>query len=169
MFLARLRTPVGTMILAASDAGLEEARFPGQKHFSSLSDAEIEAIPFLAPGQKHPSAVIRQAASELEAYFVGSLRDFSIPLTPKGTAFQQSVWRALLQIPYGETRTYAQIAALAGTPGSYRAAGAAVGRNPIGVIVPCHRVLGSDGALTGYAGGLDRKKRLLDLEVYTNR
>lgn len=105
-----------------------------------------------------------RAANELLAYFAGTLRVFSVPLDMQGTDFQLSVWTHLLKIPYGETRSYAQVAEAVGRPKAVRAVGAANGSNPVAIIVPCHRVIGSSGKLTGYGGGLPLKKRLLELE-----
>lgn len=104
------------------------------------------------------------AAEELRAYFAGSLREFRVPLDMEGTSFQLSVWNHLLKIPYGETRSYTQVAEAVGRPKAVRAVGAANGSNPVAIIVPCHRVIGSNGKLTGYGGGLPMKKRLLELE-----
>jgi methylated-DNA-[protein]-cysteine S-methyltransferase len=104
------------------------------------------------------------AAQELRAYFAGSLRQFHVPLDMQGTSFQLSVWHHLLKIPYGETRSYAQVADAVGRSKAVRAVGAANGSNPVAIIVPCHRVIGSSGKLTGYGGGLPMKKRLLELE-----
>ncbi|MET9502054.1 methylated-DNA--[protein]-cysteine S-methyltransferase [Streptomyces sp. NPDC006622] len=101
---------------------------------------------------------------QLEAYFAGELKEFALPLSLHGTPFQRTVWEALRQIPYGETRTYGELAEALGNPTASRAVGLANGRNPVGIIVPCHRVVGANGSLTGYGGGLDRKQRLLDLE-----
>ena len=109
----------------------------------------------------HPA---RAAAQQLAAYFNGSLHDFDLPLAPRGTSFQQRVWRALLDIPYGRTASYGEIASVIGAPGKARAVGAANGQNPIAIIIPCHRVIGSHGELVGYGGGLDRKRWLLELE-----
>jgi methylated-DNA-[protein]-cysteine S-methyltransferase len=105
-----------------------------------------------------------QAAKELRSYFAGILRVFRVPLDMRGTDFQLSVWNYLLRIPYGETRSYAQVAEAVGRPAAVRAVGAANGSNPVAIIVPCHRVIGSNGKLTGYGGGLPMKKRLLELE-----
>jgi methylated-DNA-[protein]-cysteine S-methyltransferase len=105
------------------------------------------------------------AAGQLNAYFEGDLREFDLPLAPSGTAFQRRVWDAVSAIPYGDTASYSEIAAVVCTPAVCRAVGAANGRNPLPVIVPCHRVIGAAGALTGYGGGLDRKRALLDLEA----
>ena len=108
--------------------------------------------------------MLRQCEEELTAYFAGTLRTFSVPLQPVGTPFQLSVWEALRQIPYGETRTYAQIAEAIGNPKACRAVGMANNRNPISILIPCHRVIGAGGALVGYGGGLEVKKFLLALE-----
>ena len=108
--------------------------------------------------------VLREAANQLQAYFGGSLRQFHIPLDMRGTDFQKRVWRQLEAIPYGETRSYAQIAAAVGRPAAVRAVGAANAANPLAIVVPCHRVIGAGGKLTGYGGGLALKKRLLELE-----
>ena len=110
------------------------------------------------------TAVLRQCEEELAAYFAGKLRPFTVPLGPVGTPFQLSVWEALRQIPYGETRTYGEIAAAIGNPRACRAVGMANNRNPISILIPCHRVIGSGGALVGYGGGLEVKKFLLKLE-----
>ena len=153
-------SPLGKMLLAADDVGLTGAWFYGQRFFArGLGDAEKNA------GVEGPadSPVLLAARAWLDAYFAGERPDMAdIVLAPRGTAFQRRVWGALLAIPYGETSTYGQLAA--GLGSSPRAVGAAVGRNPISVIVPCHRVLGAGGSLTGYAGGLNRKRALLELE-----
>ncbi|MFB6788449.1 methylated-DNA--[protein]-cysteine S-methyltransferase [Streptomyces olivaceus] len=104
------------------------------------------------------------AEEQLEAYFAGELKEFGLPLRLTGTPFQRTVWDQLRKIPYGETRTYGQLADALGNPAASRAVGLANGRNPIGIVVPCHRVIGASGGLTGYGGGLERKQRLLDLE-----
>lgn len=105
-----------------------------------------------------------EAQDQLAAYFAGELKEFTLEVRLEGTAFQRSVWDQLRRIPYGETRSYGELAAALGKPAASRAVGLANGRNPVGIIVPCHRVIGSGGALTGYGGGLDRKQRLLDFE-----
>lgn len=110
-------------------------------------------------------AALKPVTSQLAAYFSGTRREFDLPLAPAGTEFQRRVWNALLEIPYGETWSYGELAARIGSPGAARAVGLANGRNPISVIVPCHRVIGADGSLTGYGGGMDRKRILLDLEA----
>ena len=108
--------------------------------------------------------LIKKTATQFKEYFGGIRKTFDIPLMPKGTAFQKSVWKALLKIPYGQTRSYRETAAMAGNPKACRAAGMANNRNPIAIIIPCHRVIGADGSLTGYGGGLDKKQYLLELE-----
>lgn len=117
-----------------------------------------------AGAETAPSPLTEQAARELGEYFVGKRRVFTFPTAAAGTPFQQAVWQALREIPYGETRTYGQIAAQIGRPKAVRAVGMANHRNPLCIVVPCHRVVGAGGALTGYAGGLDKKACLLDLE-----
>ena len=117
------------------------------------------------PGERNDhNRWMNQAGEELRAYFAGSLREFSVPLDMEGTEFQLHVWQQLTKIPYGETRSYAQVAHAVGRPSAVRAVGAANGSNPVAIIVPCHRVIGSNGKLTGYGGGLPMKKRLLELE-----
>jgi methylated-DNA-[protein]-cysteine S-methyltransferase len=126
----------------------------------------IEFTPAESPdGRRQDSnPVLREAISQLRAYFARELRQFKLPLDMRGTDFQKSVWRELEKIPYGETRSYAQIAKAIGAPTAVRAVGAANGANPIAIVVPCHRVIGSSGKLTGYGGGLPLKKKLLELE-----
>ena len=108
--------------------------------------------------------LILQCKKQLEEYFAGERKTFDLPLAPKGTAFQQKVWKALTEIPYGETRTYGEIAAAVGNPKGARAVGMANNKNPIGIIIPCHRVVGANGKLVGYAGGMEKKAFLLELE-----
>jgi methylated-DNA-[protein]-cysteine S-methyltransferase len=107
----------------------------------------------------------KAAADQLDAYFAGALTRFTVPLAPRGSQFQQRVWAALQDIAYGKTESYGALAERIGSPGAARAVGLANGKNPIGIVIPCHRVVGSSGSLTGYGGGLDRKKQLLDLEL----
>jgi methylated-DNA-[protein]-cysteine S-methyltransferase len=152
---ARFVTPLGTL-LATADAGkLTGVYFQGKAHAPKAAPAWKED-----PG----CAPLRDCAAQLADYFGGRRRDFDLPLAAQGTDFQRRVWREIGRIPYGETVTYAELARRAGSPGSARAAGAAAGRNPLSIVVPCHRVVGTSGALTGYAGGIDRKARLLALE-----
>ncbi len=148
-------SPLGHIILATTEQGLAGVWFEAQRHLHDMSDWR--------PDAGHP--VLCNAAAQLGAYFAGERNDFDMPLDlSHGTAFQQVIWQALLQIPYGKTISYGALGKLIGNPAAVRAVGAAVGRNPISLIVPCHRVIGSNGALTGYAGGLHRKTALLTLE-----
>jgi methylated-DNA-[protein]-cysteine S-methyltransferase len=151
----RIDTPLGGVRLAATDAGLAGMWFDGQQHSPDTRGWQDH--------DGHP--VLRQAAGQLLAYFDGRRDGFDLPLDlSHGTAFQQSVWQALLAIPRGQTTSYGALSHRLGRPAAVRAVGAAVGRNPISVIVPCHRVVGAYGRLTGYAGGLPRKTALLALE-----
>lgn len=153
-----LHSPLGPLTVAATAEALVRIDF-GRTDPAAPTDPEAYAT--TAP---RAAALLRRAARELEEYFAGERRDFTLPLAPAGTPFQQRVWRALEAIPYGETRTYAQIAAAVGNPRAVRAVGGANHRNPLPVVIPCHRVIGADGSLTGYAGGLERKTLLLGLE-----
>ncbi|HTQ73705.1 MAG TPA: methylated-DNA--[protein]-cysteine S-methyltransferase [Burkholderiales bacterium] len=147
-------SPQGRMLLVANGGGLCGVYFDGQKY-----------LPGIDPGwRRDSSAIVRQAKRELAEYFGGERKRFEAALAPEGTPFQRQVWTAISTVAFGETITYGELARRAGRPGSARAAGAATGRNPIGVIVPCHRIVGSDGSLTGYAGGIERKRALLALE-----
>jgi methylated-DNA-[protein]-cysteine S-methyltransferase len=133
------------------------------------SDSGLRAIefePWLPAGdwQRGPHPILSEAVRQLRAYFAGQLRRFDLPLDMRGTAFQLAVWRELERIPYGETRSYRQVAEAIGAPRAVRAVGAANGANPLPIVVPCHRVIGSSGKLVGYGGGLPLKKRLLELE-----
>jgi len=146
-------SPIGPIVLVGDERGLTglfmaEHRYRPAEH----TFGEPDEVPFTA------------AAEQLSAYFAGSSTDFDVPLAPVGTPFQQRVWALLRQIPYGETTTYGELARQLGRPSAARAVGMANGRNPISIIVPCHRVVGSTGELTGYGGGLERKRFLLDLE-----
>ena len=151
----RIATPLGTMVLAADDRGLVGVWFVGQEHFAGPGPDWREVA---------SSPVLDAAAAQLAEYFAGLKREFALPLAPRGTPFQQRVWRCLSEIPFGHTTTYGAVAARLGNAGAARAVGAATGRNPISIVVPCHRVIGADGTLTGYAGGEDRKRYLLDME-----
>lgn len=151
----RIDSPLGPLTLAATDAGLAGAWFEGQRHWPDTAGWRGD--------ETHP--VLREAAAQFADYFAGRRVAFDLPLDlSHGTAFQQAVWQALLAIPSGRTVSYGHLGAGIGKAAAVRAVGAAVGRNPISVIVPCHRVLGADGSLTGYAGGLARKSALLQLE-----
>jgi len=151
---ARWASPLGPITLATTAAGLAGLWFDGQKHHPGALDAPENL--------SHPFIV--QAIDELTGYFNGTLQHFRVPLDLHGTLFQRQVWQALLAIGPGATSSYAAVAQALGKPQACRAAGTAIGRNPVSIIVPCHRVLGRHGQLTGYAGGLDRKAALLRLE-----
>ena len=159
-------SPIGPLFLAASSQGLValefDARLPGQQSIRpNPRDLREEKKGF----QFEPSSRVMQPyLSELEEYFAGKRREFTFPIDLRGTDFQLACWRALLAIPYGETRTYADIARAVGKPNAFRAVGMANNRNPIAIVVPCHRVIASDGTLCGYGGGLDVKRKLLELE-----
>ena len=148
-------TPSGGMLLAASEKGLTGAYFDRQKHH-----------PKRATDWKHDpeNAHLKRAKRQLAEYFAGKRSEFDLELDPRGTSFQKAVWKAISRVPYGETISYGELARRAGFPEGARAAGAATGRNPIGIVVPCHRIVGADGSLTGYAGGLAKKRALLALE-----
>jgi methylated-DNA-[protein]-cysteine S-methyltransferase len=155
LYTTHLDSPLGGITLAATDQGLAGVWFDQQRHWPDTAG--------WVPDAEHPA--LRRAAAQLLDYFAGRRTHFDLPLDlSHGTVFQQSVWQALLAIPPGQTVSYGALSAGVGNPAAVRAVGAAVGRNPISVIVPCHRVLGTDGSLTGYAGGLERKAALLELE-----
>lgn len=149
----RLQTPVGRLTLAASCAGLTAIHW---------EDDDVAAVADVDTPQAR--AILAQTADELLDYFAGHRRHFTIPLAATGTPFQRAVWQALQTIPYGETRSYGQLAAQINRPRAARAVGAAAGRNPLPIVVPCHRLVGSGGQLTGFAGGLANKKTLLSHE-----
>ena len=152
---SRIATPLGPLTAAATDQGLAGLWFDGQAHHPGPLDAPV------APN--HP--MLKAGERALAAYFDGATQPLhGLALDMHGTAFQQAVWLALQALARGQTASYGQIAIAVGSPAAVRAAGAAIGRNPVSVLVPCHRVLGRDGSLTGYAGGLDRKQALLRLE-----
>ncbi|HMN76497.1 MAG TPA: methylated-DNA--[protein]-cysteine S-methyltransferase [Burkholderiaceae bacterium] len=150
----QIATPLGPMLLARTGKGLAGAWFAGQKDYPVRVDAPV------APNDP----LLCKTAAELGEYFAGRRKTFDIALDLYGTPFQRSVWQALLAIACGQTSSYGAVARTIGKPSAVRAVGAAVGANPVAVIVPCHRVMGSDGSLTGYAGGLPRKIALLEIE-----
>lgn len=151
---SRVDSPLGALTLAATARGLALVWFDDQAHRSAAVDAPLNPA--------HPHLAL--AARELAAYWQAPRQRFTVPLDPQGTPFQQAVWRALCDIAAGTLSNYGAVASTVGRPAAARAVGAAIGRNPIGIIVPCHRVVGASGALTGYAGGLARKQALLALE-----
>jgi methylated-DNA-[protein]-cysteine S-methyltransferase len=154
-YYREMRSPVGRLKLVANDRGLAAVLWEND-------DPKRVPLGALEANDRHP--VLLEAERQLHDYFEGKLEKFSLPLDFEGTGFQKKVWNALVAIPFGETRTYAQIAAEIGHPDAVRAVGAANGRNPISIIAPCHRVIGSNGKLTGFAGGLKAKAFLLGLE-----
>ena len=150
-----IASPLGPMVLASDGDALIGAWFDGQRH-----------QPPIGPDwhRRCDLPVLRQTAAQLERYFAGKRIEFDLPLAPAGTPFQRAAWSAIAGVPYGGTIAYRELAALAGRPRGIRAAGAATGRNPWSIVIPCHRIVAADGALTGYAGGLARKRSLLELE-----
>ena len=153
-YRARMDTPLGRMTATGDGIALTGLWFDGQAHFPDLRDT--------VPDAEQP--VFRRTAEWLAAYFAGVQPDSDIPLAPAGTAFRQAVWAVLRTVPYGTTVTYGAIAAQLAAPHGAQAVGRAVGHNPVSLLIPCHRVVGANGALTGYAGGLARKAQLLALE-----
>lgn len=154
MIYDTLETDVaGTLILAADEKGLRHLNFINGRHPITIADT-----------WRRDPAPLATVKKQLAAYFSGRRKSFDIDLAPEGTAFQMKVWAALRDIPYGRVVSYQWIARRIGSPGAVRAVGAANGRNPISIIIPCHRVIGKDGSLTGYGGGLDVKRRLIRLE-----
>jgi methylated-DNA-[protein]-cysteine S-methyltransferase len=172
--LATMPSPVGVLRLVATDDGLAGIYFPDHRHAPVLPQgtstptasapcpASLPTATPSTPARARPDhPVLVAAIAQLAAYFAGERDAFTVPLAPRGTPFQHRVWAALARIPFGETRTYADIARAIGAPAAVRAVGAANGRNPLSIIVPCHRVIGTGGKLTGYAGGVDAKRWLL--------
>lgn len=153
-YYSELQTPVGPVTIVSDGAALTMVTMRPATRVIARAGEWLE-----------DDARLAEARMQLAAYFAGQLRRFSLPLAPRGTPFQQQVWAALRRIPFGETTSYGALAAALGHPGAARAVGAANRTNPIGIIVPCHRVIGADGTLTGYAGGIERKKFLLDHEA----
>jgi methylated-DNA-[protein]-cysteine S-methyltransferase len=151
----RIQTPLGTLLATADNDVLTGLYYEGGRHAPKAAREWTEDA---------SCAPLKACAAQIADYLGGKRHDFDLPVAPSGTKFQQRVWREIARIPFGSTITYAELAKRAGSPGSARAAGAATGRNPLSIIVPCHRVVGTSGSLTGYAGGLDRKAKLLRLE-----
>jgi methylated-DNA-[protein]-cysteine S-methyltransferase len=147
-------SPLGSLRLVADASCLRAVILPSHRKPPMLEAREESS---------HP--ILEQAVGELTEYFGGARREFSTPLSPHGTAFQQAVWQGLLTIPFGQTRSYSQLAVTVGKPAAVRAVGSANGRNPLSIFIPCHRVIGADGSLTGYAGGTPFKQWLLDHEA----
>lgn len=146
MLFYRINSPIGILTLAEENEALTAIIFGSTEH------------------ETGKTALLTETAKQLDAYFDGRLKHFDVPLAPRGTEFQQKVWQQLLTIPYGKTATYGEIAAQCGNPKACRAVGGANNKNPIPIIIPCHRVIGASNKLVGYAGGLDIKQKLLDIE-----
>ncbi|MFZ0866228.1 MAG: methylated-DNA--[protein]-cysteine S-methyltransferase [Candidatus Sulfotelmatobacter sp.] len=166
LYCTDMNSAIGPLFLAASGRGLValefDARLPGQQSIRPNPRhlrEEKNGLEFTDSARR-----MRLYISELEEYFDGKRREFTFPLDLRGTDFQLACWRALLAIPYGETRSYADIARAVGKPNAFRAVGMANNRNPVAIVVPCHRVIASDGSLCGYGGGLDVKRKLLEME-----
>ena len=154
-YYATIKSPVGELMLVADDTALTGVYFAGHDHIPAASEGWRRDA-------QHP--VLRKAALQLQEYLSGKRTIFEIPLRLTGTDFQEKVWQQIARIPYGETISYAELAKRAGAPQAIRAAGTTTGRNPVSIIVPCHRVVGKNGGLGGFGGGLDRKRFLLSLE-----
>ena len=153
VLFAHMPSPLGPLLLLSDGAALTGLYMTPHPYGRASNPEWVEA-----------EAWFRPICEQLEGYFAGSLDRFDVPVAPRGTPFQQAVWKALMTIPYGSTATYLEIGRRIERPEAVRAVGAANGRNPISIIVPCHRVIGADGSLVGYAGGLERKRHLLALE-----
>lgn len=166
MYTGYYKWPMGILKISADMMGVRAVGFADSSDASGLSGEEpLGALSkWQGSGDIHGYELYTEVCSQLDLYFDGKLKQFDLPLKPVGTDFQKKVWRMLMTIPYGETRTYKEIAELAGNPQAFRAVGMANNNNPIAIIVPCHRVIGADGSLTGYAGGTDIKQWLLDHE-----
>ena len=154
----RVPSPLGEILLVADATGhaLRGLYLERQKYYPAAASQWPE---------RRSLALFREVAAQLRDYFAGARTRFDVPLAPVGTSFQRAVWKAIAEVPFGETLSYAELARRCGRPTAMRAVGAATGRNPITVIIPCHRIMGSGGELTGYAGGLERKRALLALEA----
>lgn len=158
-----MSSPLGLLFLARTERGLRFVDFLERRSLKRAFASHAKATP---EAKWEPSLLeLKPVVDQLDGYFCGNLMSFDLLLDPIGTEFQLKVWRALSRIPYGQTRAYGQIARAVGQPGAARAVGLANNRNPLPIIVPCHRVIGANGSLTGYGGGLPRKRRLLELEA----
>jgi methylated-DNA-[protein]-cysteine S-methyltransferase len=160
IYFDQFDTPIGVMSIAADESGLRHIEFPSNRHPAERADwRECDAS-----ASASVLEILNTTRTQLSQYFAGERRAFDLPLAPQGTAFQCEVWYALARIPYGETWTYRDLARIIGKPAAVRAVGAANGRNPLPIVLPCHRVIGADGALVGFGGGLPIKAALLRLE-----
>ncbi|WP_418981960.1 methylated-DNA--[protein]-cysteine S-methyltransferase [Alistipes sp.] len=165
-YIRCIQTPIGPLRIETDGQAVTRIRFGGDPNGDSSIEpnSDPNGDPNNGVDERADTPLLRQAVRELEEYFAGQRRSFTLPLAPAGTPFQCAVWEALRQIPYGQTRSYKQIAQQIGRPAACRAVGMANNRNPIPILIPCHRVVGADGSLTGYAGGLTVKSRLLAIE-----
>ncbi|WP_148863673.1 methylated-DNA--[protein]-cysteine S-methyltransferase [Marinobacter fonticola] len=154
IFYCRIPSAIGELLLTGDGTSLTRIYMQKQKYGSGV-----------APDWQRDASLFKEAKRQLDAYFAGELTQFDLPLAPAGTEFQQTVWHMLLDIPYGGTLSYGELARRLGSPKLTRAVGAANGRNPLSIVVPCHRVIGADGSLTGYGGGVERKRWLLAHEA----
>jgi methylated-DNA-[protein]-cysteine S-methyltransferase len=157
LYMETLASPIGTLVLAADAEGLRHIEFPSNRH-------PVNRVGWVPGAEGAAAEILAITAQQLREYFDGARRDFDLPLMPRGTEFQLQVWRALATIPFGATWSYGELARVIGKPDAMRAVGAANGRNPLPIVLPCHRVIGADGSLTGFGGGLPIKEALLRLE-----
>jgi methylated-DNA-[protein]-cysteine S-methyltransferase len=162
LYVKRISTPIGEITIYANEQAVIGLYMGKDNHEKSVKDR------FKSAEEKN-TPVLKTTEKEIKAYFAGKIRKFTVPVESTGTPFQEAVWRQLGKIGYGELKTYADIAASIGKPKASRAVGGAVGRNPVSIIIPCHRVIGSDATLTGFGGGLPAKKRLLETEGHLVR
>jgi len=156
--------PIGKVYLTSDGKHLTALKFSAPDSPPDTDSPDADSPGTNTSGTDPTDAVIEMAVKQLDEYFAGKRREFDLPISPHGTEFQRRVWQSLLTIPYGETRSYGQVAQMIGNPKACRAVGMANNRNPISIIIPCHRVIGSGGELTGYGGGLEAKQKLLELE-----
>ena len=154
-YYAKTESPIGELLLVSDGKNLIRVSMNRQKHAAEIEKDWME---------KSDIPVLKLAVEQLKSYFAGLLNDFDLPIAFRGTDFQKKVWRELTKSPYGQTISYGELARRVGSPKASRAVGLANGKNPIAIVVPCHRVIGANGTLTGYGGGLPRKKKLLELE-----
>ncbi len=157
LFVETLDTPIGTLVLAADAEGLRHIEFPSNRH-------PVDRAGWVPGAEGAAADILAMTSQQLREYFDGARRDFDLPLMPRGTEFQMQVWHTLATIPFGATWSYGELARAIGKPDAMRAVGAANGRNPLPIVLPCHRVIGADGSLTGFGGGLPIKEALLRLE-----
>ena len=161
--VTRFPSPVGTLLAAANDRGIVFLEFDDQEHVNealrrAIDESDVADVP------AHSDHHLDRLAKELAEYFAGQRQTFTVPVVPRGTPFELKAWEYLRTIPFGQTRSYGQQARAVGSPGAARAVGRANGRNMIAILIPCHRVIGADGSLTGFGGGIDRKRWLLEHE-----